>query len=114
METTTKFDWHPESKEHYYREVEVKIKTAGYADFLKIDKKCFLVRGKETAVIYMEPMKKKGNFKKWHEAKKALGFKKKAGKKDSYGREIDSILLTGFFEIQILPEHLKEVPQCSN
>lgn len=96
------FDWKEESKERYYRKAEKLIKVAGFEDFLQVDRSQFGVVGKKTIKVYVKPVRRNGNLKKWWEVKRTIpDFKELEATKNMHGKRDKMIFLYGYFEIEM-------------
>lgn len=96
------FDWRPESKERYFQKAERKIKEAGFDDILSIDRTAFGTVRKDTVKVYMKKVHRKGNAKRWREAKKEFPeLKECEPPKNRYGRKEKTIFLKGYFELEM-------------
>ena len=66
------FDWQQASKERYFRIVEENIETAGFSDFLHIDRTAFGTVAGKTVKVYMEKIHRIGNVRRWQQARKSV------------------------------------------
>lgn len=93
------FDWSEENKEKYYKKADILIRNAGYADFLKVDRNGIGVKGKNIVKVFLVPILRKGNVRKWNKTKKEIsGFKDR--KQPLKGKE-QFIHLHGWIEMEL-------------
>ena len=94
------FDWREETKEKYFAKAEKTVKAAGFDDLLKLDKGKFTVT-KETIRVYFKSFPRKGNTKRWYEAKREIkGLEEQKAIKSSYGRKIKTVYLHAQMDLE--------------
>lgn len=96
------FDWKPESKERYFRKVEKKIEAAGFGKFLQVDRSQFGVVLKKSVKVYLQPIRRNGNMRRWWDAKREISeLKELPATKNLYGQRDKMIFLYGYFEMEM-------------
>lgn len=98
-----KFDWKPESKARYFQKAEAAVKAAGYEDILIVDRDKFATV-KNMVKVYFKPIKRKGNTKRYHAARKAI---QGVGDNSIYRNEFGNNGKTVFIHAYILMDFAK-------
>lgn len=96
------FNWQQDAKERYYQRTEETIEAAGFGDFLHVERTAFGITGSELVRVYLEPIHRQGNMRRWWAAKRAIGnLKEPKPPKDSYGRKQETLMIRGFIEFEM-------------
>ena len=96
------FNWQQDTKERYYQRAEETIEAAGFGNLLRVERTAFGITGREFVRVYFEPIHRKGNTRRWWDAKRAIGnLKETKPPKDSYGRKQATFMIRGFIEFEM-------------
>lgn len=106
------FDWQQDSKERYFRIAQEQIDTAGFRDFLRIDKSKFSVVADKAVKVHMQPIHRSGNMRMWWQVRRALkNLKEQQPPKNQYGKIGQTLFIYSHIEIE-MEENEDEIKIC--
>ena len=95
------FNWSERAKERYFKKARKQIREAGYQDFLKVRTDRFGIC-KGNAKVYLKPISRQGQTKKWWEAKRNMkNLKEQGSTSDCFGRKRRMIYIHGYLLIEL-------------
>lgn len=94
------FDWQQSTKERYFQKVEEMTLAAGLERFLVVDRSKFSII-KDKVKVYFVKVKRKGNVRRWNEAKRSIGGIKEQKEKNARGRTEKSIFINGYIVLDM-------------